>query len=118
MGSPTPRERHGDRATVVVGGVTTSQGVPESGAQGKGWQEEPLLTAWSWEAGKCVSPSLFSLQKEASSGKRSALRGACSVWERGVGNVLTPRVRERRLSVSITLASPFGNAATRQLPIS
>lgn len=33
-------------------------------------------------------------------------------------NVLTTRVRERRLSVSITLASPFGNEVTRQLPIS
>src|SRR5437588_5847464 len=118
MGSPTPRERHGDRATVVVGGVTTSQGVPESGAQGKGWQEEHLLTAWSWKAVKCVSPSLFSLREDVSSGKPSALKGARSVWERGVGDVLTTRVRERRLSVSITLASPFGNEVTRQLPIS
>ena len=52
------------------------------------------------------------------SGKPSALKGARSVWERGVGNVLTTRVRERGLSVSITLASPFGNEVTRQLPIS
>jgi hypothetical protein len=64
MGSPTPRERHGDRATVVVGGVTTSQGVPESGAQGKGWQEEHLWSAWSWKAVKCVSPCLFSLRED------------------------------------------------------
>jgi hypothetical protein len=38
----------------------TSQGVPESGTQGKGWQEEPLRTALSWQAVRCVSPSLFS----------------------------------------------------------
>ena len=52
------------------------------------------------------------------SGKPSALKGARSVWERGAGNVLTTRVRERGLSVSIPLASPFGNEVTRQLPIS
>ena len=55
---------------------------------------------------------------EVFSGKPSAVKAARSVWERGVGNVLTPRVRERGLSVSITLASPFGNEVTRQLPIS
>ena len=47
------------------------------------------------------------------SGKPSALKGARSVWERGVRNVLTTRVRERGLSVSITLASPFGDEVTR-----
>ena len=52
------------------------------------------------------------------SGKPSALKGARSVWERGVGNVLTTRVRERGLSVFITLASPSENEVTRQLPIS
>jgi hypothetical protein len=51
-------------------------------------------------------------------GEPSALKDARSVRERGVGNVLTTRVRERGLSVSITLASPSDNEVTRQLPIS
>ena len=63
-------------------------------------------------------PFLILDARRCFSGKPSALKGACSVWEKGVGNVLTPRVRERGLSVSITLASPFGNEVTRQLPIS
>src|SRR5439155_5733302 len=62
----TSREVHGDRATIVVGGVTTSQGVPESGAQGKGWQEKHLRTVLSWQAVKCVSPFLFSIEEMVS----------------------------------------------------
>ena len=51
-------------------------------------------------------------------GEPDARKPACPVRERGVGNVLTTRVRERGLSVSITLASPSENEVTRQLPIS
>ncbi len=66
-------------------------------------------------------PQLMRLPARSSGnepGKPSALKDARSVWERGVGNVLTTRVRERGLSVSITLASPSENEVTRQLPIS
>ena len=31
-------------------------------------------------------------------GKPDALKGACPVWERGVGNVSTPKVRDRRVA--------------------
>lgn len=47
------------------------------------------------------------------SGKPSALKGARSVWERGVGNVLSTRVRERRVPATFALVSPFGDEATR-----
>ena len=49
MGSSKLRERHDDRAIVLVVGVTTYQGAPESGAQGEGWQEKQVGTACSWQ---------------------------------------------------------------------
>jgi len=47
------------------------------------------------------------------SGKPSALKDARSVWERGVGNVLTTRVRERKVPAAMAFASPFGDEVTR-----
>jgi hypothetical protein len=37
-GSPTSRKAHGDGVSIVLGGVTPSQGAWESQAQGKGRQ--------------------------------------------------------------------------------
>jgi hypothetical protein len=92
--------------------------MPESGIQGEGWQEEHFFISLSWKAVKCVSPPLFSMQEGVFSGEPDTWKLVRPVRERGVGNVLTTRVRERGLSVSITLASPSGNEVTRQLPIS
>ncbi len=58
-------------------------------------------------------PFLILTAMRCFSGKPSALKGACSVWERGVGNVLTTRVRDRRVPVANALASHFGNEVTR-----
>src|SRR5450755_3586178 len=63
-------------------------------------------------------PFLILHPGEVFSGEPDARKPASPVRERGVGNVLTARVRERGLSVSITLASPSGDVVTRQLPIS
>jgi hypothetical protein len=101
MGSPSLRKQHGDRATVVVVGVTTYQGMPESGMQGKGWQENLWSMARSWKAVRCVSPSLFSLPTDVFSGEPDALKGARPVRERGVGNVPTTKVRERGALVRV-----------------
>jgi hypothetical protein len=57
-------------------------------------------------------PFLILTAMRCFSGKPSALKGTCSVWERGVGNVLTTRVRDRRVPVANALASPFGNEVT------
>jgi hypothetical protein len=58
-------------------------------------------------------PFLILSAKRWSSGKPSALKGARSVWEREVGNVRMPKVRERRVPAVFALASPFGDEATR-----
>jgi len=43
-------------------------------------------------------------------GEPYALKVACTVRERGVGNVSTPTVRDRRVLVRVyTLVSPFGS---------
>jgi hypothetical protein len=95
----------------------THQGVPESGTQGEGKQENHHHHK-ELEGREMRKPFLILAVMRWTSGKPSALKGARSVWERGGGNVPTTRVRERGLSVSITLASPFGNVVTRLLPIS
>ena len=46
-------------------------------------------------------------------GEPDARKPARPVRERVVGNVSTSRVRERRVLVSIALASPFGDEVTR-----
>src|SRR5437763_868240 len=58
-------------------------------------------------------PFLSLSTKRGNSGKPSALKGARSVWERGVGNVRMTTVRERRVPAVVALASPFGDEATR-----
>jgi len=111
MGSPKHQMVQGDRAWVVISAWESH--VHGEARQGLRLDEEGTRDAESRTS--CDGELPGGRNKP---GKPSAVKAARSVWERGVGNVLTTRVRERGLSVSITLASPFGNAVTRQLPIS
>ena|SRR6266568_5552296 len=106
------REAQGDRAFVVLVGVMTHQGVPESGMQGEGKQGSNRLkgkgremrnvlnrvAVVNWRAGYLET-------RQSGSGKGS--------WKRA--NDQSPGTES---VVSIALASPFGDKVTRQLPIS
>lgn len=57
-GSPTGREAYGDGDSIVVGGVTTTQGDWESQSQGKGSQEFMLVE--TRKVCECKTPIRFS----------------------------------------------------------
>jgi len=59
---------------------------------------EPFQTRRELGGREMRKPFLILSAMGRISGKPSALKDARSVWERGVGNVLTTRVRERRVS--------------------
>lgn len=57
-GSPTGREAYGDGDSIVVGGVTTTQGNWESQSQGEGSQELTLVE--TRKVCECKTPIRFS----------------------------------------------------------